>query len=213
MKGDGRFYLACAAMLLALAGCTRGTSVAVPFENSYAMAEPNHGLSPGERKFREATPVRIYLLLGQGGLSTSSGMLALQTQLGGYGLVSVHDWNDVNVIPAINRETGRVAVVGYSLGANQLGWIGQHVTRNVDLGVAYDPSRQSPLTRGGVEQIANFDRVICYYNPGTWFYGGAKLVGPNVEIVPISSTHWGVQFRSDLHNLTIAEVSKLSEQP
>jgi hypothetical protein len=35
---------------------------------------------------------------------------------------------DVNVISAINRETGRVAVVGYSLGANQLGWIGQHIT-------------------------------------------------------------------------------------
>ena len=64
-----------------------------------------------------------------------------------------------------------------------------------------------------MEQIANFDRVICYYNPGTWFYGGAKLVVPNVEIVPISITHVGVQFRSDLHNLTIAAVSKLSEQP
>jgi hypothetical protein len=73
--------------------------------------------------------------------------------------------------------------------------------------------RQSPLTRGGAEQIANFDRVICYYNPGTWFFGGAKLVGPNVETVPINSTHLGLQFRSDLHNLTIAAVSKLSEQP
>jgi len=89
MQRDGRFYLACAAMLLALAGCTHGTSVAVRFEDSYAMAEPDLDLVPGERKFREATPVRIYLLLGQGGLWTSSGMLALQTELGGYGLVSV----------------------------------------------------------------------------------------------------------------------------
>ena len=38
MKGGVRFYLAGAVMLLALAGCTHGTSVAVPGENSYAAA-------------------------------------------------------------------------------------------------------------------------------------------------------------------------------
>ncbi len=55
MKGDGRFYLACALMLLALPGCTHGISAAVPLEDSYAMAEPNDVLSPGERGFREVT--------------------------------------------------------------------------------------------------------------------------------------------------------------
>ena len=49
MKGDGRFYFACAVMLLALPGCTQGISAAVPLEDSYAMAEPNDDLSPGER--------------------------------------------------------------------------------------------------------------------------------------------------------------------
>jgi hypothetical protein len=53
MKGGGRFHLACAVMLLALAGCTHGISVAVPLQHSYAMAEPNHVLSPEERGFRE----------------------------------------------------------------------------------------------------------------------------------------------------------------
>jgi hypothetical protein len=56
MKDGGRFYLACAVMLLALPGCTHGTSVAVPLEDSYAMAEPNDDhLSSGERGFREIT--------------------------------------------------------------------------------------------------------------------------------------------------------------
>jgi hypothetical protein len=143
MKGGVRFYLAGAVMLVTLAGCTHGTSVAVPGEDSYAYAaaeEPNDDLSPGERDFGEATTVRTFVLLGQGGTLTSRGMLTVANEASKYGPVSVHSWYDVNVIPAINRETGRVAVFGYSLGANQLGWIGQHVTRKVDLGVAYDPA-------------------------------------------------------------------------
>src|SRR6266481_4235996 len=54
MNGDGRFYLACAVMLLALPGCTHGSSVAVLANDSYAMAVPNDDPSPGERDFREA---------------------------------------------------------------------------------------------------------------------------------------------------------------
>jgi len=54
MNGDGPFYLACAVMLLALPGCTHGSSVAVLANDSYAMAVPNDDLSPGERDFREA---------------------------------------------------------------------------------------------------------------------------------------------------------------
>jgi len=54
MNGDGPFYLACAVMLLALPGCTHGSSVAVLANDSYAMAVPNDDLSPGERDYREA---------------------------------------------------------------------------------------------------------------------------------------------------------------
>jgi hypothetical protein len=41
-------------LLLALPGCTHGSSVAVLANDSYAMAVPNDDLSPGERDFREA---------------------------------------------------------------------------------------------------------------------------------------------------------------
>ena len=55
MKGGVRFYLVGAVMLLALTGCTHGTSVAVFGKDSYAAAEdPNDDFSRGERDFREA---------------------------------------------------------------------------------------------------------------------------------------------------------------
>jgi hypothetical protein len=55
MKCGGRSYLASAVILLALTGCTHGTSVAVLGEDRYAAAEdPNDDLSRGERDSREA---------------------------------------------------------------------------------------------------------------------------------------------------------------
>jgi hypothetical protein len=107
IKGGGRLYLAGAVMLLAL---THGTSVAEPSEDSYPLAdessedsyaeeEPNDDISPGEQDFREATTVRTFVLLGQGGTFTSHGMLTCKR---GQQIrpVSVHSWYDVNVIPA-----------------------------------------------------------------------------------------------------------------
>ena len=54
MKGGVRFYLVDAVMLLALAGCTHGASVAVPGEDSYAAADRYDDLSRGEPHFRQA---------------------------------------------------------------------------------------------------------------------------------------------------------------
>jgi hypothetical protein len=87
MKADGRFYFACAVMLLALPGCTHGISAALPFEDSYAMAEPSDDL--GERDLREITAdqgtaissARVYVIYGQGGALTSSGMTQLAARL------------------------------------------------------------------------------------------------------------------------------------
>lgn len=161
------------------------------------------------------TPVRSFILLGQYGVGR--GMLALQDPLSNLGRVTSHQWYDNSVISEINRTSIRVAVIGFSLGANQLGFISQNVIRKIELGVAYDPSRQSPLTRiaGGsyVETAPKFNRLICFYNPGTWFYGGAVYVGSNVQTVQISSTHFGVPNMPELHNTTYAAVKHLSGQP
>jgi hypothetical protein len=54
MKGGVRFYLAGAVMLLVLAGCAHGTSVAVRKDSYGAAKDPNDDLSLGERRFGEA---------------------------------------------------------------------------------------------------------------------------------------------------------------
>src|SRR5450759_659709 len=55
MNSEGRFYRAGAMLLLlALPGCTHGSSVAALANDSYAMAVPNEDPGRGERNFREA---------------------------------------------------------------------------------------------------------------------------------------------------------------
>jgi len=56
-----------------------------------------------------------------------------------------------------------------------------------------------------------FDKLICYYNPSTWVFGGAKYVGPNVEIVPINAMHLNVPNVPGLHERTIAAVVRLAK--
>ncbi len=159
--------------------------------------------------------VRSFVLLGQGGRLTSAGMLSLGEPLSRYGQVTIHGWDESNyIIGNINSgEHKNVAVIGYSLGANALGWIGSHTTRPIDLGIGYDPSRKSQLAKwtfndGWVERCPNFKKLICYYNPDTWYFGGAKY--DRGEIVPISTPHLMVPSYPGLHQRTILEVEKLS---
>src|SRR5260370_40951260 len=91
---------------------------------------------------------RIFILSGQGGGWTSLPFEAeLSARLKKYGEVSTHLWRDATVPGLINKTPTRVkiAVAGFSLGANQLGWISGWVKRGIELGVAYDPTKQSPL--------------------------------------------------------------------
>ena len=144
-------------------------------------------------------------------------MAQLAKRLEAYGPTTFHDWNDTSVIPLIHnvRET-KTAVIGFSLGANQLGWIDSHILRDIDLGVAYDPSRQSPLvtpmTDGSyIQRAPHFRRLLCYHNPGTWFYGGSRYVGSHVETIHIDTAHLAVQFSEELHGRTIAAVKALEK--
>lgn len=164
--------------------------------------------------------VRSFILLGQGGSATSGGMYNLVEPLLQYGEVSVHDWasaGDVaNAVNAIHPYEP-VAIIGYSLGANDLGWIARFLKRHVNLGVAYDPSRKSPYAQyvNGeyVQRAPNFDKVISFYNPSTWFYGGSRYAGSNVEVVKINSTHLNVPNVPGLHERTISEVRLLAYEP
>src|SRR5712691_6450383 len=106
-------------------------------------------------------PVRSFIILGQGGTWFSGGMFALLPPLAQFGVVTVHNWGDYQAVTtAINQEKQSVAVIGYSLGGNALGAIGQFATRPIDLGVGYDASRQSGMAyiAAGeyVEDVPNF---------------------------------------------------------
>lgn len=156
---------------------------------------------------------RIFVLMGQGGHLTSAGMAGLAGRLAELGSTSLSAWNDNAVLPAIVKSTGPVAVIGYSLGANQLGWISQHVKRPIDLGVAYDPSWLSPMVErwGGkyVQRAPNFKRLIAYRNVGAWVWGGSTYIGKNVEEYEVSDFHLGIQFNEQLHKITIEAVKTL----
>ena len=156
---------------------------------------------------------RIFVLMGQGGHLTSAGMVSFASRLAEYGKTSVHSWNDPAVLPLINKEKGKVVIPGYSLGANQLGWISLHAKRTIDLGIAYDPSWLSPMVErwGGkwVQRAPNFKRLIAYRNVGAWVWGGSTYIGRNVEEYEISDFHLGIQSNPDLHKITIEAIRAL----
>jgi hypothetical protein len=163
---------------------------------------------------------RIYVLSGQFGRLISAGMLSLIPRLKPYGEVSFHGFRDNSVIEGVLRspKEQKIIIIGYSLGANQLGWISKWTfgEREIDLGVAYDPSRQSPLvhrsaTGRAVQLAPNFKRLVVYYNPSAWWLGGSTYDGSNVEEIVIREPHALVQLDQSLHRRTVEYVRQTVE--
>jgi hypothetical protein len=217
MKGDGRFYLACAVMLLALPGCTQGISVAVPLEDSYAMAEPNDDFNPGERDFREITAdeggtissARVYVIFGQGGALTSTGMTRLAARLSEIrGLtVSSHDWfKGPNIIVNSIRQLPKgepVILIGYSLGANATTRISHALpNREIALAIAHDPSIHSEVFPAD----GNVRRMLLYHNNSLSLWGHARIPGLQVETTEINEAHLSVDSDQQLHARTLEAV-------
>jgi pimeloyl-ACP methyl ester carboxylesterase len=162
-------------------------------------------------------PMRIYVLYGQYGWATSSGMYYLAQSLAQYGEVSIHEWDDRAVVPQARRHSGKVVVIGFSLGANTAVAIANKLP-HVDLLIAYDPSRLSPLVdvAGGAftQHVApTVRRAICFYNPYAWYFGGARLEGSQVELVPIINYHLAVAADQRLHEITEDAVRKVAVTP
>jgi dienelactone hydrolase len=159
-------------------------------------------------------PTRIYVLYGQYGWATSSGMYYLAQSLARYGEVSVHNWDDRTVVQDAKRHAGKIVIIGYSLGANSTVAIANKLPQ-VDLIVAYDPSRLSPLAHEANGEFTqrvkpSVRRAICFYNPYAWYYGGARLDGSQVEVVPISNFHLTVAVDQRLHDITEEAVKQVA---
>jgi hypothetical protein len=159
-------------------------------------------------------PMRIYILYGQYWWATSSGMYYLAQSLVRYGEVSVHEWDDRTVVPEAKRHSGKVVIIGFSLGANTAVAIANKLP-HADLIVAYDPSRLSPMVHVAngefMQQVApTVRRAICFYNPYAWYFGGARLEGSQVEIIPIVNYHLAVAVDQRLHEITEEAVRKVA---
>lgn len=139
----------------------------------------------------------------------SIGMLTLANRLRKLEGVAVYTfaWNDSNQLRTINSvpNSDRIAVVGFSLGAVQLQWISQNANRQMALGIALDPSRKSPQCRYDsnlrryVLSAPRFNRIVCYDNPKTLYFGGAMYVGANVTTIEIDMYHLAVASDPNIH--------------
>ncbi len=151
--------------------------------------------------------MHTFVLMGQGGRLTSQGIVNLYNRIPGS--KSLHAWNDPSVLKEIKKYKDKIAVVGYSLGANQLGWISLYCDKDIDLGVAYDPSRLSPLVKDGYQRAPRFKKLLCYYNAGAFLFGGSYYKGSNVELTHVHNFHLGIQFDGALHAKTLKAIQDL----
>jgi hypothetical protein len=103
----------------------------------------------------------------------------------------------------------RIAVVGYSLGANSTAFVANS-SKYVDLIIALQPSMLSwnPKVSGKV------GRMIEVYNPNPLMtfggMGSKKLEGENIEYIANNDSHPGAQFNSDFRSLVKREIGALS---
>jgi hypothetical protein len=158
--------------------------------------------------------IRVFVLLGQGGSLFSGGMVELARNIKGLGgiIVTTHVWDDVQLVhDSIKRMSPRfaVALIGKSLGANSTTLIAKAASpRVIDLVVSYDASRfwGSKLVPIG----NNVTRTIAFYNPYAWPFGGARVIGHNVEEHQINRFHITLDSDSDLAAITIKAVKALA---
>jgi|SRR5262245_13181452 len=212
MKGGVRFHLAGVVMLLTLAGCAHGTSVAVPGQDSYAYAAAEGEITGSiglplqtSEMFAPLPPVRVakkhvYLLLGginsSDGWVTSAGMFGLRSSLAELRDVEVttYEWasfkkvaDDIALLP----KDDIVIVIGYSGGGAKATWLA-----NGYFGGSFP---KDALPRPQIDLMILYDpsptwsmmpiqdnvkRAICYRNVTPLFFGlgGGVLVGNNTQI-------------------------------
>lgn len=159
--------------------------------------------------------IRTYVFYGQGGLWTSTGMQALANRIRDIprlGQVSTHSWKDhvaVSRDMLAQPEKTKIAVIGYSLGANAATWAaagryGAVYPGNVDLMVLYDPTRHSYMC----SIDPNVKKCVHYYNklPNVW--GRAWVNGEHVEHIETYVPHEVMHLF--FHDNTIERVKALA---
>ena len=169
--------------------------------------------------------MRIYILSGWMGRVTSFGMATLVPRLSSYGLTTFHSWREWQpIVLDINVRTDPVVVIGYSMGGCDLSTMetantypGHEkdpvLTRDVELGIAYDPRGyiNAPLKAGEyVQELKRYKRMIGYHNAFPWNFPAIRYSNAEVTL-EINIPHPLVQFSGMLHDYTVGEVQRLAK--
>lgn len=187
---------------------TRRTLFATFMAAVVALPAPALAFSPQP----QPNHLRAYVITGQGGRITSGGMVSLASSIKQIPntVVSIHPWKYPNIIARdIKRlsSSTKIAIVGYSLGANATTWVSKAVyPRKVDLIVAYDPSIYSIVTPAP----RNVVRGVLYHNNGRSMLGHAVIPGPQMVTVEVSQGHLSVDYNRNLHQRTLTELRRLT---
>jgi len=165
--------------------------------------------------------MRVYCIYGQGGIILSGGFYLfserLKNDFEGYDVkrFAPGDWQFIVDDIEIRPRDEKIALIGYSLGANTTAWIAREITRTIDLIVAYDPTINGPPL-ASYPLGPHVKRAISYRQTGwlvtSLFFGRGVLVGPQVEVVNIVQDHVYVQFSQRLHRKTIKALEQAKLQ-
>jgi hypothetical protein len=118
-----------------------------------------------------------------------------------YGPVTTHYSTDNSPIGIANNQSLPVVLWGFSLGANQTDYVAGFIRNDLPIiaVVAMDPSRQSPLCRGGQHVVSSrVEAALCFWNPGALVYGGCRFLGKHVTERRINKFHLAVPYDRQL---------------
>jgi hypothetical protein len=167
---------------------------------------------------------RVHILYGQGGFLTSMGMNTFGRSLDAKRFdVRFWNWSDHRQVAqtisvGVTSKDSKIAIMGYSLGANACAWIANDITnkKHIDLLVAYDPTVNGPpLSQYPIG--SNVKRAICYRQMGyiatSLMFGRGHLYstpgGPKIEEVQVYADHLYVPYISALHERTRAALDAM----
>lgn len=157
-------------------------------------------------------------MYGQGGIVLSGGFYLfserLKNDLEGYDVkrFAPGEWRSVAADIVTRPHDEKIAILGYSLGANAAAWVAHECApRQIELIVAYDPTVNGPPL-ASYPLGSHVKRALSYKQTG-WFFtslfaGRAVLVGPQVEVTEVFQDHLYVQFSERLHQKTIEALEK-----
>ena len=147
----------------------------------------------------------IFGILGHGGWALSLGFAQFVYSLreDGHRVMICTQPQGVDVIAQEVRKTPLrepTVLLGYSLGANSCAWVAKELgnapERKIALVVGFDPTTHgAPLS--DYPFGSHVEKVVCFRNvgswPSSWLAGGAVYVGPQVQVIDVTTDHLWVQ--------------------